>query len=124
MAQNSKFTTLFVNYTASIKRYINKIAGPDDIDDIIQETFIRTYEADLKEEIKYARSFILKTAKNLALNHANKWDNKYSDSLDDSAVDLSGLTSLKFEDQFESNIYQATHDNYHSHLLCFLYTSG
>ena len=83
MAQNSKFTTLFVNYTANIKRYINKIVSPDDIDDIIQETFIRTYEADLKEEIKYARSFMLKTAKNLALNHVNKWDNKYNDPLDD-----------------------------------------
>tara|TARA_R110001592_G_scaffold194975_1_gene442612 strand:- start:492 stop:1052 length:561 start_codon:yes stop_codon:yes gene_type:complete len=102
MAQNNKFTTLFVNYTANIKRYINKIGSPDDIDDIIQETFIRTYEADLKEEIKYARSFILKTAKNLALNHVNKWDNKYSDSLDDSADALTGLTSLKFEEQFES----------------------
>jgi RNA polymerase sigma factor (sigma-70 family) len=102
MAQNSKFTTLFVNYTANIKRYINKIVSPDDIDDIIQETFIRTYEADLKEEIKYARSFMLKTAKNLALNHVNKWDNKYNDPLDDFSDPVVGLTSLKFEEQFES----------------------
>ena len=102
MAQNNKFTTLFVNYTTNIKRYINRIVSADDIDDIVQETFIRTYEADLKEEIKYARSFMLKTAKNLALNHINKWDNKYNDSIEDFAYPVVELTSQHFEEQFES----------------------
>lgn len=102
MAQNNKFTTLFVNYTANIKRYISRIVSQDDIDDIVQETFIRTYEADLKEEIKYARSFMLKTAKNLALNHINKWDNKYNDSIEDFAYPTVELTSQQFEEQFES----------------------
>jgi RNA polymerase sigma factor (sigma-70 family) len=102
MAQDNKFTTLFINYTANIKRYINRIVSPDDIDDIIQETFIRTYEADLKEEIKYARSFMLKTAKNLALNHINKWDNKYNDSIEDFTYPVVELTSQQFEEQFES----------------------
>jgi RNA polymerase sigma-70 factor (ECF subfamily) len=102
MAQNNKFTMLFVNYTANIKRYINRIVSPDDIDDIVQETFIRTYQADLKEEIKYARSFMLKTAKNLALNHINKWDNKYNDSIEDFTYPAVELTSQNFEEEFES----------------------
>ncbi|NQZ21530.1 MAG: RNA polymerase sigma factor [Colwellia sp.] len=102
MAQNNKFTLLFVSYTANIKRYINRIVSPNDIDDIVQETFIRTYEADLKQEIKYARSFMLTTAKNLALNHINKWDNKYNDSIEDFAYPTVELTSPPFEEQFES----------------------
>ncbi len=94
--------SIFVSYTATIKRYISRIVNSDDIDDIVQETFVRSYEAELKQEIKYVRSFMLKTAKNLALNHVNKWDNKYKDSLEDFTCSTVELTSQHFEDEFES----------------------
>ena len=42
---------------------------PHDIDDILQETFIRAYAAAEKTEIRHPRSFMLRTARNLALNH-------------------------------------------------------
>jgi RNA polymerase sigma-70 factor (ECF subfamily) len=102
IAMDSNFTHLFVSYRKNIKRYISRIVNPEDIDDIVQETFIRTYEADLKEEIKYARSFMLTTAKNLALNHIDKWDNKFKDSLEDFSSLTVELTSQNIEDQFES----------------------
>jgi len=105
MARDTKLSEIFVNYSANIKRFISRIVSPDDIDDIVQETFVRSYEADLKEEIKYARSYMLKTAKNLALNHAAKWDNKYNDSIEDfaeSTVHISGLQTRSFESEFES----------------------
>jgi len=93
---------VFSSYAANIKRYISKIVNIDDIDDIVQETFVRSYEAELKQEIKYARSFMLKTAKNLALNHVNKWDNKYNDSIEDFSSPVVELTTQHFEDEFES----------------------
>jgi RNA polymerase sigma factor (sigma-70 family) len=83
-------------------RLISHIVKPDDIDDIVQETFVKTYEADLKQEIKYVRSYMLKTAKNLALNHVARWDNKYNDSLEDFAQPPVQLTSVKVEDDYES----------------------
>lgn len=81
---------------------ISHIVKTDDIDDIVQETFIKTYEADLKQEIKYVRSYMLKTAKNLALNHVARWDNKYNDSLEDFTQPPVQLTSGKVEDDYES----------------------
>nr|WP_232771140.1 RNA polymerase sigma factor [Colwellia sp. 75C3] len=83
-------------------RLISHIVKPDDIDDIVQETFVKTYEADLKQEIKYVRSYMLKTAKNLALNHVARWDNKYNDSLEDFIQPPVQLTSIKVEDDYES----------------------
>ena len=76
MTTNEKLSTVFVNYTKSIRRYISRFVNPNDIDDIVQETFIRSYEADLKQKIKYPKSYMLKTAKNIALNQNSKWDNK------------------------------------------------
>jgi RNA polymerase sigma factor (sigma-70 family) len=83
-------------------RLISHIVKPDDIDGIFQETFVKTYEADLKQEIKYVRSYMLKTAKNLALNHVARWDNKYNDSLEYFTQPPVQLTSVKVEDDYES----------------------
>jgi len=102
MAKDGKLSDIFVNYTSNIKRFIRHIVSPDDIDDIVQETFVRSYEADLKQEIKYPRSYMLKTAKNLALNHKAKWANKYNDSLEDFAEPPVELSTKTFEDEFES----------------------
>ncbi len=102
MARNSTLTTLFLSTKRNIGRLISHIVKTDDIDDIVQETFIKTYEADLKQEIKYVRSYMLKTAKNLALNHVARWDNKYNDSLEDFTQPPVQLTSGKVEDDYES----------------------
>ena len=102
MTRNSTLTKLFLSSKANIGRLIAHIVKTDDIDDIVQETFIKTYEADLKQEIKYVRSYMLKTAKNLALNHVARWDNKYNDSLEDFTQPPVQLTSGKVEDDYES----------------------
>ena len=102
MTTNEKLSTVFVNYTKSIRRYISRFVNPNDIDDIVQETFIRSYEADLKQKIKYPKSYMLKTAKNIALNQNAKWDNKYNDSIEDFLEPPVELISTKFEDDFES----------------------
>jgi RNA polymerase sigma factor (sigma-70 family) len=97
-----KFGNIFINYQSTIRRFICRIVKPDDIDDIVQETFVRSYEANLKQEIKYVRSYMLKTAKNLALNHNAKWDNKYNDSIEDFVEPPVELSSANFEDDYES----------------------
>ncbi len=102
MAKDSKLADIFVNYTANIRYYISRIVRPEDIEDIVQETFIKSYEADLKQEIQYARSYMLKTAKNLALNHVQKWDNKYNDSIEDFCDTPVQLKTANFEAEFES----------------------
>jgi RNA polymerase sigma factor (sigma-70 family) len=102
MTRNSTLTTLFLSTQRNIGRLIGHIVKTDDIDDIVQETFIKTYEADLKQEIKYVRSYMLKTAKNLALNHVARWDNKYNDSLEDFPQPPVQLTSGTVEDDYES----------------------
>ncbi|OUR60439.1 RNA polymerase subunit sigma-70 [Colwellia sp. 39_35_sub15_T18] len=98
----NQFTNTFISYQNTIRGFISRIVKPDDIDDIVQETFVRTYEANLKQEIKYARSYMLKTAKNLAFNHNAKWDNKFNVSIEDFIEPPVELTSTTFEDDYES----------------------
>jgi RNA polymerase sigma-70 factor (ECF subfamily) len=102
MTRNSTLAQLFLSTKRNMARLISHIVKADDIDDIVQETFVKTYEADLKQEIKYVRSYMLKTAKNLALNHVARWDNKYNDSLEDFTEPPVQLTSINVEDDYES----------------------
>jgi RNA polymerase sigma-70 factor (ECF subfamily) len=102
MIKEPKLSDVFISYSAKIRRVVSRIVHPEDIDDIVQDTFVRSYEANLKQEIKYSRSYMLKTAKNLALNHIAKWDNKFNDSIEDFSESPVGLTSRNFEDEFES----------------------
>ncbi|MBL4941727.1 MAG: sigma-70 family RNA polymerase sigma factor [Colwellia sp.] len=99
---NNSLTDIFISYQSTIKSIISRIVKPDDIDDIVQETFVRSYEASLKQEIKYARSYMLKTAKNIAFNHNAKWDNKFNDSIEDFVEPPVELSSNHFEDDYES----------------------
>jgi RNA polymerase sigma factor (sigma-70 family) len=61
--------SVYLRYRSLLARAISRIVKPTDIDDILQETFIRAYVAADKTEIRHPRSFMLKTARNLALNH-------------------------------------------------------
>jgi len=125
MAKESKLSDVFISYSAKLRRVVGRIVHPKDIDDIVQDTFVRSYEADLKQEIKYTRSYMLKTAKNLALNHVAKWDNKFNDSLEEFNEPLLELTTQSFEDEFESKerflvFIQATNQLSTSVRKCFI----
>jgi RNA polymerase sigma-70 factor (ECF subfamily) len=70
---------------------VARIVQPSDIEDIVQETFLRCYQAAEKTTIRHPRSFMLTTAKNLALNHVARADHhlvRGVASFEDSAVPL------------------------------------
>jgi RNA polymerase sigma-70 factor (ECF subfamily) len=73
---------IFVSVRRDLERVARRIVRSGDIDDIVQETFVRSYEADLDRPIRHPRAFMLKTARNLALNHVDLSDERLVDSLD------------------------------------------
>ena len=102
MAKQDNFTSVFATYSSALRRYLSRLVLPHDIDDILQETFIKSYQADLKEKIKYPKSYMRKTARNLAFNHQAKWDNKFSNCLDDFSEPPPSLETPSLEAQYET----------------------
>lgn len=120
----SNVTKVFLEIRGQLERHVRRFVGLQHVDDVVQETFVKSIEAELSNEITYARTYLLKTAKHLALNHLEKWDNKYSAPLEDlsvSSVEYSGDVSpelyaqhnerfLSFcdaADQLEGNVRKA-----------------
>jgi len=54
---------------SSLKQYLMRFfARHQDIEDVVQETFIRAFKAEQQQEIRSPKSFFFKIARNLALS--------------------------------------------------------
>jgi RNA polymerase sigma factor (sigma-70 family) len=101
------FLSVFLWLRKRLSRSVGRIVPPDDVEDILQETFLRCYQASARTTVQFPRSFMLTTARNLALNHIALAQNRLVesvDSFDDSAVALyreeSTQDSLETEERF------------------------
>lgn len=77
------FVTCSTTLKAIVSRYLKR---PEDIEDIVQETFVRTYEAKQKSQILNLRAYFYKTARNLSLKHLALHTNKVVDYLGDLGI--------------------------------------
>jgi RNA polymerase sigma factor (sigma-70 family) len=102
MIRKSTLEQTYFKCRAQLIRVIGGIVHSDDIEDIVQETFVKSYEAELKQEITYERTYMLTTAKNLALNHVSRACAKKNQSLDNMQSLPSDLTSKSLESQVAS----------------------
>ena len=75
-------TRMFLACRSRLTAAIRRIVKQHEVDDILQETFLRTFEASGKTEIRHPRAFLMRTATNVALNHIRLADNSRTDSLD------------------------------------------
>lgn len=78
----------------SISRLVASIVPPHEIEDVVQETYVRICQAKNTEKISSKKSFMFTTAKNLAIDYQKR----ASTRLTDDKLDWS-----EFEELIESN---------------------
>lgn len=83
MAQVKRIATAFCGLRRELERFVGRFVRSSDIEDIVQETFVRSYEAEINRPIRHPRAFMLKIAKHLALNHRARSDYRLVDSMED-----------------------------------------
>ena len=79
----AKTTEEFLAYRSTIGKMVGRIVNPADVDDIVQESYIRVFEASRDRELEFTRSYLYKTARNLALNFIAKKGNYLVDSIEE-----------------------------------------
>jgi len=83
--------TLFEIYTALRRRLTRLVVGivpPRDVEDIVQETYVRVCQVENKDAIRQPQSFMFRTAQNLALNHIKRAESRLTFGVD--AIDGDG----------------------------------
>ncbi len=82
MSNDTVFYKIYLASRQSISRVISRIVPPDEIEDIVQETYVRICQVENKENIDSPKSFMFKTAKNLALDYQKQASVRLVDRVD------------------------------------------
>ena len=100
----NRFEDVFQDCYASLKSVVSRyLKRPEDVEDIVQEVFVRTYAAKSKSRIQNLRAYFFTTARNLSLKHNALHANKLTDQLED--LGISGVYDYRttLEHQYEVN---------------------
>lgn len=73
-----------------------------DVDDVLQDTFIRFFTASRRQTVRFPKAFLAKTATNLALNHTSKACNARTGSIEDFSSSEVSASSQDIEIQLDS----------------------
>lgn len=65
---SESFAEALTRYRKQLARRITRMVKPYDVEDIVQETYLRLFQASKRQPIRSPRAFMLKTVHNLALN--------------------------------------------------------
>jgi RNA polymerase sigma-70 factor (ECF subfamily) len=71
--EQSAVSSAWLEHQTFLRRFLRRLlASPDDIDDVVQETFLRAYAAEQGSQIHTPRAFLFRIARNLALKELGK----------------------------------------------------
>jgi RNA polymerase sigma factor (sigma-70 family) len=73
---------IFMAARDSMLRMVSRIVPPKEIEDIVQETYVRICQMDQRETVEQPKSFLMKTARNLAFDHIKKAETRLADSVE------------------------------------------
>ena len=102
-----EMTRIYNDLRTSLMRFAYRyFKAPQDIEDVVQEAFIKVMEAKQQREIQHPKAYMFQTVKNLSLNRISKSDYRLTDNLEDavgeSAQEAVSQITATMEDQFES----------------------
>ena len=106
MREDDNIASVFMSLRGGLARAVQHIVPPKEIEDIVQETYVRVCQVGGKKKIKSPRSFMYKTARNLALDHVKRAESRLADSFD--ATEDSELPTSQLE--ADSTLDQACSD--------------
>jgi RNA polymerase sigma-70 factor (ECF subfamily) len=85
MSDEQNVRAVFVTLRRHLARAVSRIVPPRDIEDIVQETYVRVCQVDQPETIRHPRSFLYRIACNIALDHVKRAESRLTDSMDEVA---------------------------------------
>lgn len=83
MREDDNLAGIFMAIRGRLARAVQHIVPPKEIEDIVQETYLRICQVGGKTRIESPRSFMFRTARNLAFDHVKKAETRLADSFEE-----------------------------------------
>jgi RNA polymerase sigma-70 factor (ECF subfamily) len=95
---------IFMAARDSMARMVSRIVPPKEIEDIVQETYVRICQMGKRESIEQPKSFLMRTARNLAYDHLKKAETRLADGVEtESDFDVEDLVNDEVFESIASN---------------------
>ena len=117
MAKETGIFGIYMSLRSSLARSVTGMVPPKDVEDIVQETYVRVCQIEQKDEIKAPRSYLFRIARNLALDHIKRADTSLVESVDfsDEAEQDKTLSSVE---QLADDVFEQAASNEEFALFC------
>lgn len=100
MAGNEAIKDVFLLWRDHIARVVSRIVPPHDIEDIVQETYVRLCQFKSQEEIRSPGALMTRIARNLAIDHIKRAESRLSSPIDDNTAAELGDMHLAADEPF------------------------
>ena len=89
---------IFQTCRARLARIVSRIVPPQDIEDIVQETYVKVCEYVTQNQVSEPRALMLTVARNLALDHVKRAEYRLTRGID-GEIDIESILSRDATDQ-------------------------
>ena len=80
-------TATFLECSNFLKKFLSRyLRAQQDIEDVVQETYLRAYVAEQRETIEQPKAFLFRVAKNLALTRLSKKSRQITDYIEEAGA--------------------------------------
>lgn len=91
MSDRSLVNDIYLSYRKNLLRAVSRIVPPHEVEDVVQETYVRLCQVENPENIQNPKSYLLRTVRNLALDHIKRAEHRLCSSWDED-IDLTGMS--------------------------------
>ena len=92
---------VFLSTRLGIARAVSKIVPPHEVEDIVQETYVRLCQVGASEQIHHPRSYLYKTARNLALDSLKRAENRVTEQWNEDVEYGRAIAGTEADEPFE-----------------------
>lgn len=96
MARTESWIDTYLALRGRLSRLVLGIVPPKEVEDIVQETYVRVCQIENKDSIREPRSFLFRTARNLALDYVKRAENRLNQGTGD--IDELDLADVGLDD--------------------------
>ncbi len=92
MTDKDSLESIYLSVRKGLMRVVSRMVPPKEIEDIVQETYVRICSVKQSEQIRHPRSFMYRTARNLALDHLKRAETRVGVSMEEEGVNPDWMT--------------------------------
>ena len=108
MSGSDRISETFIALRRRLARLVMGIVPPKEVEDIVQETYVRVCQIENKDMVREPQSFMFRTAKNLALDHVKRAESRLTAGTD--AVDEIPAADFMLSSEIDSTYAQVVSD--------------